>query len=71
MKTARAGKLKVWVIQHHDEMTVSESATAPSVEVQKGERGKRVYGPFADKTQAETYANNLRAKTLKARTEES
>lgn len=70
MKPASKGKAKVWVLQHHDELTVHEGDSAPSTKVEKDERDKRVFGPFTTREAAQTYADNLSAKTLKARSQE-
>jgi hypothetical protein len=70
VKPVAKGKSKVWVLQHHDELSVHEGETPPSTKVEKGERAKRHFGPFTTREAAQTYADNLSAKTLKARSQE-
>lgn len=65
MPRENSGSSKVWVLQHHDEFKVVESADRPDTETDIGERMKLVYGPFTNRDAAEKYSNNMKVRTLR------
>lgn len=56
---------KWWVVQHHDEMSVVQSAQRPDTKVEDGERMKVAHGPFVTRDEAEKTAQSLTERTLR------
>ncbi len=57
---------RFWVVQQHDQMTVVESAERPSKVVEKGQRVKKLHGPYTSKSDAQERADHLESRTLRA-----
>lgn len=70
MAKERTSGKKAWVVQHHDEISVVESADRPDTSVEEGERLKSVFGPFASKDAAEKYRTNMNVRTLRFQSEQ-
>lgn len=66
MEKKKSGGDRHWVVTQHDDVRVVTAHEMPSTAVQKGERMKRVYGPYTDKTKAQKQADELEARTLRA-----
>jgi hypothetical protein len=61
---------KFWVVQHHDQFEVVQSATRPDGATKAGERLKHIHGPYRSQEQADAYrerreSNTMRVKHLK------
>ena len=56
-----------WVVQQHQKVEVVESAERPPSEVAKGERIKRVSGPYPSRDAARKVRDGRHERTLKAR----
>lgn len=58
---------RFWLVQQHDEFTITESSERPETTVEPGERMKRAFGPFATKDQAQKRKEHLEPRTLKVK----
>jgi hypothetical protein len=55
---------RYWVRQQHEEITVVQQAEAPEGGFVRGERGVRVFGPFATMEAAQAFRDKEYARTL-------
>ena len=65
-RTATATKRRFWVVLHHQIAAVVESSERPPTTVDKGERQKKIRGPYATRDQAQRVAEAYLSNTLKA-----
>lgn len=56
-----------WIVHQHQDIKVTSQAERPDVTIEKGDRVKRVYGPFTSQQLAQERAELMRSNTTRAR----
>jgi hypothetical protein len=61
----KAGPPAWWVVQQHDEISVTQSSSMPETSVKKGERKKAAFGPYKSQAEADARAQEMSSRTLR------